>query len=252
MNPPVYTSLARDRARLAPAAPTLLMYHKLGLPPFQTNIPALYVSPRGFRRQLDELLAAGVPRLAYSEAVAALRRGFAVTFDDGFANAFTHALPALAARGVRAIQFIVAGLIGRHDEWDHPIGEPPQRLMDDAQIRDWLAAGHEIGAHTMTHPRLADIPLAQARAEIVDAKRLLEDRFGGAIRHFCYPYGNYNPAVRDLVAEAGYVSACTIEPGVNAPGVDLFALHREMACDDPLAPEVFVNRILRRMRGKNP
>ena len=88
--------------------------------------------------------------------------------------------------------------------------------MDDAQIRDWLAAGHEIGAHTLTHPA-PDRPAARTgcSAEIFDGKRSLEDRFGIPIRHFCYPYGDHDEAVRDLVAEAGYASAPTVEFGCN-------------------------------------
>ncbi len=61
--------------------------------------------------------------------------------------------------------------------------------MDERQIRDWLAAGHEIGAHTLTHPALAELPPERARAEIFDSRKLLEDRFGVPVRHFCYPYG---------------------------------------------------------------
>ena len=63
----------------------------------------------------------------------------------------------------------------------------------------------------MTHPRLTALPPECARAEIFDSKRALEDRFGIPIRHFCYPYGDYNRAVRDLVEEAGYATACTVQ-----------------------------------------
>ena len=97
---------------------------------------------------------------------------------------------------------------------------------DAVQVHEWMAAGHEIGAHTCTHPWLTRIPLAEAREEIFASKARLEDLFGSPVRHFCYPYGDWNPAVRDLVVEAGYATACTTEPGLNRPEGDPFRLRR--------------------------
>lgn len=243
---PGFVSVRRDPALFDAGGNTILMYHKIAPAPLATNIPGLYVRPRHFERQMEGLLAAAWPCLTLAECAAG-RPGFCLTFDDGFCNVFEHALPALQSRGLRAIQFIVAGLIGGEDEWDHPIGEPVQRLMDETQIREWLAAGHEIGAHTMTHPRLTTLPPGRARAEIVDSKRALEDRFGRAVRHFCYPYGDYDAAVRDLVAEAGYETACTIAPGINRPGAGAFELSRVMACDDPRSLRQLAARARRRL-----
>ena len=217
----------------------VLMYHKIAAAPVTTNLPALYVHPGEFDRQMGELTGAGLACVPYGEVagvVEAGRSGFCVTFDDGFRNVFDLALPLLEKRGLRAIQFIVAGLIGGEDAWDRAIGEPPQALMDDGMIREWLAAGHEIGSHTLTHPHLPALGREQARAEIFDSKRRLEDRFGVPIKHFCYPYGDQDEAVRDMVREAGYLSAPTVAFGTNRPGVDPRALNRVMACD---APSVF-------------
>ena len=232
--PTEFVTWERDGWMFTDGGVTVLMYHKISAAPADTRWPSLYVGPERFGRQLAELTAAGLPALAYGDGVRAIeagRAGFCVSFDDGFHNVFENALPVLQARSLRAIQFIVADRIGGEDEWDRAIGEPPQRLMDDAQIRDWLAAGHEIGSHTLTHPHLASLPRGQARAEIFDSKSLLEDRFGIAVRHFCYPYGDYDEAARDLVDEAGYESAATVRIGSNSPGVSRLELRRVMACD---------------------
>ncbi len=219
----------------------ILMYHKIGAPLASSRLHDLYVSTRDFDRQTAELAAAGQRPVPYGEALETIDAGgsgFCLTFDDAFASVFDHALPALQARRLKAMLFVVAGLIGAKDEWDHGIGEPPQALMDERQIRDWLAAGHEIGAHTLTHPALAELPPERARAEIFDGKKLLEDRFGVPVRHFCYPYGSYNARVRDLVAEAGYKTACAAATGpetfgANRPGVHPLELRRVMACNRP-------------------
>ena len=252
--PQDFVSWGRDRWMFDDGV-VLLMYHKIARSPLATGLPDLYVSPGDFDRQMGELLAAGLEAVSYGEMPAAIdarRRAFALSFDDGFCNVFEHALPVLRRRGLRAIQFLVAGQIGGTDAWDRAIGEPPLPLMDDAQVRDWLAAGQEIGAHTLTHPHLPALPRAQARTEIFDGKKRLEDRFGVAVRHFCYPYGDYDEAVRDLVAEAGYETAPTVRVGANRPGVPPLELRRIMACNSPTPLRSLARQAFRLARRRRP
>jgi peptidoglycan/xylan/chitin deacetylase (PgdA/CDA1 family) len=85
----------------------------------------------------------------------------------------------------------------------------PER-MSDTQLRE-LATRHEIGAHTLTHPTLTEIPLEQARAEIAGSKAWLEDVLGHSVATFCYPKGRNNPALQKLVQDAGYTMARGVE-----------------------------------------
>lgn len=260
-SPREFVSWERDRWMFDGGGVVMLMYHKIAAAPATTRLPALYVRPDEFDRQMEELTGAGLACVPYGEVLSVVgegRKGFCVTFDDGFRNVFDFALPVLRARGLRAIQFIVADLIGGEDAWDRAIGEPPQALMDDGQIRTWLAEGHEIGSHTLTHPHLPALSREQARAEIFDSRKRLEDRFGVPVRHFCYPYGDQNEAVRDWVGEAGYLSAPTVAFGTNLPGGDPRALHRVMACDAPSPLRALKRKVARLTRpgwsreGKRP
>lgn len=149
-----------------------------------------------------------------------------LTFDDGFVDVFENALPVLHQHGFRSIQFLVADLLGKTSEWQKDSGEVPGKLMDKTQIKDWLASGQEIGSHTLTHPRLTQIPPSEAREEISASKKKLEDFFGFAVEHFCYPYGDWNQKVRDMVQNAGYKSACITKFGINTADADRFALKR--------------------------
>jgi peptidoglycan/xylan/chitin deacetylase (PgdA/CDA1 family) len=182
-----------------------------------------------FQRQLQELRDAGL-RFATLDDVAAGRvepgTAAVLTIDDGFRNVREHGLDTLISLGVQAIQFLLPDLIGRSNDWEQRDGEAAEPLMDAAEIRDWLAAGQGIGSHTSSHPWLTHIPMDTAREEISASRKKLEDRFQVPIRHFCYPYGDWNAAVRDLVAEAGYATACTTDPGVNHAGTDRLALKR--------------------------
>ncbi|MGO8896901.1 MAG: polysaccharide deacetylase family protein [Isosphaeraceae bacterium] len=91
----------------------------------------------------------------------------ALTFDDGFCNAFEKALEPLAQHRLRALQFLVADAIGKLNEWDIREGEAPEPLMDAGQIRQWLQAGHGIGSHSLTHARLTRLSVRDAREEII-------------------------------------------------------------------------------------
>jgi len=70
---------------------------------------------------------------------------------------------------------------------------------------------HEVGAHSMTHPRLAQITAEDARREINHSKKWIEKITGAPCKMFCYPYGDENPKVRSLTEEAGFKGARTVE-----------------------------------------
>jgi peptidoglycan/xylan/chitin deacetylase (PgdA/CDA1 family) len=226
--PDYYTELRPFRELFETGLP-LLTYHKVGPRPRGVRLKGLYVSPRLFARQMAELgenrfLNASLDEVA--KRAGHLQRRIVITFDDGWRNVFEHALEPLAKNRLRAIHFLVADLLGRTNEWDLPAGEVQEPIMDSVQVRDWLASGHEIGSHTLTHPFLTRLPRAAAREEISASKKKLEDLFGRPIAHFCYPYGDWNPQIRDLAVESGYRTACTTDFGVNSADVSLFELKR--------------------------
>jgi peptidoglycan/xylan/chitin deacetylase (PgdA/CDA1 family) len=208
------------------------MYHKIGPRPVHVRFKGLYVPPDDFVRQLDELRQAGFASCAPAQANAGSRsngptaRRVVLSFDDGFRNVFQNALEPLAQRQFRAIQFLVANYIGKVNEWDLRDGETPEPLMSAAQVAGWLRAGHRIGSHSLSHPRLTRLSLRDAQEEILASKKKLEDTFGVPVEDFCYPYGDWNQAVRDLVMEAGYRTACTTDYGVNLPTTPPLELRR--------------------------
>ena len=204
-------------------------FHGIAPPPAAARDPFLYVTPARFAEQLATLARHGFTSGSLADLPAALGnpgKKVVITFDDGYVNVLKNALEPLARHHFRAIQFIVADLIGGRNEWDVIHGDVAEPLMDAAQIREWLAAGHEIGSHSLTHRNLAKLKPADAREQIFASKKKLEDTFGLPIRHFCYPHGKWTPAVRDLVGEAGYASACTTQFGVNTAATPRFELNR--------------------------
>jgi peptidoglycan/xylan/chitin deacetylase (PgdA/CDA1 family) len=224
--PAYYSSLAPFSALFQQATP-ILTYHKLGPRPGRVRLKGLYVSAKLFAAQMAELSAAGFSSgslLTWNQPPAA--RQVVITFDDGYVNVLRYGLEALAVARLKAIQFLPADLLGKCNEWDVPLGEAAEPIMTASQVREWISAGHEIGSHSLTHPYLTRLSAARAREEISASRKKLEDLFGVSIQHFCYPYGDWNESVGELVPEAGYKTACTTDPGVNQSGDSPFALKR--------------------------
>jgi peptidoglycan-N-acetylglucosamine deacetylase len=110
----------------------------------------------------------------------------ALTYDDGPNDPYTGQLMDVLARNhVRATFFV----IGRY------VRQKPQI------VRALHHAGHLVGCHTMTHPKLMYMGRKRIRAEIADAAALIEDTIADRVRFFRPPFGARNPAVFRVAAE---------------------------------------------------
>ena len=224
MNLPDYYSELKPFRRHFEEGFPILCYHKPEPVPAGARIKGLYLEPGFFRQQIRELAKAGVTFLP--PGLPQRTQALAITFDDGFVSNLEAAVPVMREFGCRAINYLVADRIGKTSDWEAADGGEAHPLMDEPQIRDWMAAGNWVGAHTCTHPRLSRISRERAREEIVSGKKKLEDRFGVPIEHFAYPFGDYDEVVMGIVREAGFKTACTMERGVNAADSDPFRLKR--------------------------
>ena len=120
------------------------------------------------------------------------------TFDDARSSQYPM-LPVFAAHGAKATFYVNSGLMGTNG------------VMSWSQLRDIYGAGHEIAGHTAHHTPLTDVDEATARAEIeADVATLQAQGFPRPVS-FAYPIGYYGPAEEDMVEQAGYASARTID-----------------------------------------
>lgn len=218
--PDHYCELAPFAEAFRNGTPALL-YHRLGQAAVLRRNRGLTLPLPLFRRQLAELRAAGFESAAGVDDIGTSNR-ILLTFDDGDATSLC-ALEPLQKHSFRAVQFLAAGMIGGVNDWDGTRAP----LFDEAQVRDWLAAGNSIGSHTLTHARLTQLAPAEAREEIRASKRSLEDRFGVAVDLFAYPWGEWNEGLAEEVAASGYAAALTTLAGVNTKATPRMALRRE-------------------------
>ena len=215
----------------APPVP-ILAYHDVSPRPHR-SFRRYSVTVREFARQMRLLAAFGYEAIDMDALVRARtgqgvlpKRPVLITFDDGFQGCVDHAVPVLRAHGFTAVFYLVTGLMGQTSRW--MVSEPGLELplMSWDAARALAAEGFQCGTHTATHPRLAGLPPSRCRAELVDARRRLEDELGRPVVHLAYPFGSYDDAVQALAADAGYATACSTRAGLSGADDDLLALHR--------------------------
>jgi len=89
-----------------------------------------------------------------------------------------------------------------------PAKNSERPVMPEDRIKT-LSRDFEIGAHTVNHLRLPPLSDQEARSELQDGKKWLEDLTGKPVPSFCYPGGKFNSKILDMVKEAGYLGART-------------------------------------------
>ncbi|KEZ79052.1 polysaccharide deacetylase family protein [Salinisphaera hydrothermalis] len=194
----------------------MLLYHHVGRFARPARQLGLYCHADAFARQMAYLARSPLTVVSLDRALAAITGqaplgapSVVLTFDDGFEDFREYAWPVLRAHGFPATMFAVADRLGARADWLTSPSAGDDRLMDAATLRALADDGLDIGAHSATHPRLSRLPPAKRDAEIADARNRLQDALGRPVKHFAYPYGDYDADVRDRVAAAGFASALT-------------------------------------------
>jgi peptidoglycan/xylan/chitin deacetylase (PgdA/CDA1 family) len=210
----------------------ILMYHQIrALPSRADLLRGLSVAPDAFRRQMTLFRRLGYRGLSVRELQPYLRgerRGkvFGISFDDGFLNVLTHAMPVLDELGFTATCYFVAHRLGGVNDWDAQADPDGSPLMSRDDMLAWRDHGHEIGSHTLDHVALSQVSAHASHEQVRESKRRLEALSGQSIESFCYPYGDLDGRVRDQVEAAGYGNATTTRRGRATAHDDAFLLPR--------------------------
>jgi peptidoglycan/xylan/chitin deacetylase (PgdA/CDA1 family) len=206
----------------------VLMYHEIA--EASETGSSLAVSPAAFAAQLGYLRSAGFTAVTAGELSARLagdvgklpERPIVLTFDDGYGDFHSRAMPALDRYGCTATVFITTGWVQDADMRLSAAG----RMLTWTQITEVAGAGVEIGAHTRRHPQLDQLPQQRAREELHASKQWLEGKLGLPVPGLAYPYGYSSARVRELAREAGYGYACGVGNRTASPASDQFELPR--------------------------
>jgi peptidoglycan/xylan/chitin deacetylase (PgdA/CDA1 family) len=205
----------------------ILTFHDISERPSVISIPPI-VFQRGIKRLHEE----GYQALRLIEAADFLRRGvpfpdrtFVVTFDDGYQSVHQEALPVLRHCGMSATVFLTTGEKGIAKSSDRLPSLSNRTMLSLKEVKEMQSCGIEFGAHTLTHPDLTSLPPGQAKAEISEARAILEDTLSAPIACFAYPYGRYDRRIREIV-QRYFACACSDHLGLVTERSDLYGLER--------------------------
>lgn len=211
----------RMLAELRRRRSVILGYHGVGRARFRDDPSLLLVRPERFRAQLDLLLDAGFEFVTVAELVRRAGGGTpppglaAVSFDDGMRNNRTVALPILRERSISASVYVATGFLGGRSPWVAPPADG--EILEASELPELVAAGWEIGAHSVTHPDMAVLDGAACRREMEESRATLEELTGTRVETFAYPFGSYGPEAVAAAREAGFLAALSTGTGSWSP-----------------------------------
>ncbi|MFM9139425.1 MAG: polysaccharide deacetylase family protein, partial [Solirubrobacterales bacterium] len=172
----------------------------------------LWVPAGTFRQTIADLKEAGYAGVTMEQVHAAWNGGpglpakpVVVSFDDGYLSHYEAAMPILRKAGWPGVLNLKTGNID------------PKGGIAPWQVKALVAAGWEIGAHTITHADLTTLDAAGLDREVAGSRKELEKEFGVKVNTFCYPAGKYDAEAEQAVKRAGFTTATTVDPGVASP-----------------------------------
>ena len=182
----------------------------------------LSVSVSDFDAQMKFLADSGCITITPDELYAGLNgeidlppKPVLITFDDGYVDNYINAFPIPKKYGLRATMFAIPAFTGVYPGY-----------VTWEQLKEMEAGGITVESHTMTHPKLEELPDDEIRNELINSKNILEENLGHPVEFLAYPTGTYNLHIAGIAQDAGYKGAFTIKYGVVDRGSNFFALER--------------------------
>ena len=205
----------------------ILSYHKFGIPPgdwYTWN----YVSEENFAKQLDfiykhnlEVLSAEKFTRSLNDPAILPERSLLITFDDGYRNNLTVALPHLKNYNYPAVLFVPVNFVGGYNAFDADIlYEPKEEICSWEELKELEYSGISIQSHGISHPHFSKISHHEMKHEVGDSK-ILEANLHKEVELFAFPFGDSGKdkdVTKAILKKCGYSAAFLYHGGVFEVG----------------------------------
>ena len=208
----------------------VLMYHSIA------EIPndRLSIFSNMFERQLHYLQKNNMKTLSLESYFTQIqqqgrisRNSVVITFDDGYLDNYTNALPLLLKYDMKASVFPVTKWIGRTNGWEDYPGKTIRQTMDWVHLKEWVNAGMEVGVHTVTHRSLSTLSsVAEIREELNESRKEIREHLNIEPKVVCYPYGDFDERVQEIVRQEKFSGALAILDKTPFIQTDAYAVRR--------------------------
>ena len=219
----------------------VLMYHAVGEEEGVEWPASLLMKPALFESHLRYLKEQGYTIVTVETLAHRLEKGesvdkyVALSFDDGYKNNHGVVLPLLKKYDAKGSFFVINKEMG------------DKLHMNEAEIKEMIAAGMELGSHTYSHGPLGKIDTKYLVWELDTSRYWLKKKFDGYIvRTLAYPKGSYNPTVVAAAKKYGFYRALTGHVGLNTAATYAAApmeMYRVTVADDGNGLEGFKKRL---------
>ena len=203
----------------------VLMYHYISeLPSSADSLRRdLTVLPQDFRAQLQYLAEEGYHAITLTDLFLYLTQGYplpekpvVLTFDDGYSDAYDVVFPLLLEYGFPGTFFVLAT----------PTHFESPGYLTWTQMAEMAEAGMDIQAHGRDHVDLRGRSYDFLVYQILGIQEAIHTHTGYLPRFFCYPAGQYDKDVVNVLKSAGYWGAVTTQWGHAHTRDDLFDIPR--------------------------
>lgn len=142
--------------------------------------------------KFETILNHGLPCLSAPMSFESRKPSLLITFDDGHKSDVEIVLPLLLEHNATASFFIVPDFIGE------------EGFLSWQDVKELSNAGMDIGSHSLSHTNFRTIDNNQILSDLVESKRILEDKIGKPVVSFSFPYGFVPRRGLHLASASGY------------------------------------------------